>query len=94
MWEDDMYPMLLWVLVVGAMVSEGRRERELFVKELGGVCAVLGVSTFAELGEALKKVVWLDIHSAVRSSPFLRVIWEEVQLARAKLKLLAWSVWM
>lgn len=82
MWEEDMYPMLLWVLVIGVIVSEGRCERDRFVKELGGVCAVLGVSILAEFEDVLKRIAWLDVQSATRSSRLLSIIWDNVQVVQ------------
>lgn len=79
-WNEDGFPMLSWVLVIGALVTEERCERERFVAKLRGVCTVLGVRTFEDLMERLKMIAWLDIESAVRSGPLLRVLWNEVQL--------------
>jgi hypothetical protein len=62
------------------MVSEDRCERGRFVVELGKVCKVLEVSTYAEFEEALKGIVWLEAKSAARCSSFLSVLWGEVQL--------------
>ena len=81
-WSEDNYPMLLWVLVIGSLVSEGRCERDRFVAELKRVCTVGGVRRFEDFETGLRRSAWLErkaLESIVRATPFLRTLWGEVQ---------------
>ena len=82
-WTEDRYQMLLWVLVIGALVSEGSCERDRFVVELKRVCGVQGVDGFEDFEKELQNSAWLErkaLDSPVRATPFLRTLWNEVQL--------------
>jgi hypothetical protein len=82
LWQEKDYPMLLWILVIGALVSEGRCERDRFMGDLRKVCVVLGVKKFDEFEGCLKGIAWLErrvLESAVRSSNFLNVLWVDVE---------------
>ena len=81
-WSGDMYPTLLWVLVIGALVSEGRCERDRFVLELKRVCEVEGVVGLEDFEAGLRNSAWLTrkaLESTIRATPFLRTLWDEVQ---------------
>lgn len=81
-WSEDNYLMLLWVLVIGALVSEGRCERDTFVAELKRVCEVEEVRGFEDFEAGLRHGAWLErnaLESVVRETPFLRTLWGEVQ---------------
>jgi hypothetical protein len=58
MWSESSYPMLVWVLAVGALVANGRAKRGRFVRELERVAWVLGVGEFEQFVAALGKIVW------------------------------------
>jgi hypothetical protein len=82
-WDQVGYPTLLWILVVGALVSEGRCERDRFVGELKKVCEAEGVKGFEDFEKGLRNSAWLErkaLESTVRATPFLRMLWNEVQL--------------
>lgn len=52
--------MLLWVLVLGGMAARDLEDRPWFVSALRDTVVVLGVSTWAQLKDAMVSVMWMD----------------------------------
>jgi hypothetical protein len=71
--EERMY-WLLWILFVGGVAANGRKERSWFVNELGHVCIDLKIWTLDGLKECLERVVWQDAWCAERCA----ALWDDL----------------
>lgn len=72
-WERSGYPLLQWILTMGAIAASGRKDREHFISKLEAVTYVLGVWTFVSFVDELRRIVW-----GSRGEEALKKVWHEV----------------
>lgn len=83
-WSENSYPMLLWVLAVGALAANGRAEKGRFVRELEKASWVLGIEEFDHFVGTLLNIVW-NVRSENGEAVLMR-LWDEVlEIRRARL---------
>jgi hypothetical protein len=72
--------LLLWILVMGAIVTVGTLERLWFISTLGHVSGSLELESWQEMKSILATFLWLDMTNDVDG----RDVWDEVGLSCSK----------
>jgi hypothetical protein len=81
--SPDAVRVLIWVLMLSGIAATNMPERRWFVAALGRVAAYAGLSTWRDLKQVLKLMLWLD--SACDSAG--QQLWDEVRpLSRSDVK--------
>lgn len=69
-------PLLLWLMAVGGVGAIGTPERKWFVGHMAVLMSAFGISTWQELRDALKRIIWHEFQDEATH----RVLWEEIAL--------------
>lgn len=69
-------PLLLWLMAVGGVGAIGTPERKWFVGHMAVLVSDFGISTWPELRDALKRIIWHEFQDEATH----KVLWEEIVL--------------
>lgn len=74
-WNLQMMHVLIWILVIGGIISTDEETATWFAGLLGVVSSTIGVNSWADLRALLTTVVWADVDEGL--DPQTRAFWEK-----------------